>query len=72
MHHYFERRGYANYLLLGNGDIRSIYVVYLVHVCYIFGYDVPTCGSRVLFVYIVYVSLLFLFLMLMIIPCLEK
>ena len=52
MHHYFERCGYAIYLLLGKSGIQLIYVVYSVPVCYIFGYDVPTCGSRVPFVYV--------------------
>ena len=42
---------------MGNGDIRSIYVVVSVSVHYILGYDVPACGSRVPFVYVVHISL---------------
>ena len=53
MHHYFERCGYTNYLWLGNGDIRSIYLFLFQFPSVIFlGYDVPAYGSRVPFVYI--------------------
>ena len=40
---------------MGNGDIRSISVVLSVLVYYILGYDVPTCGSRVPSIYLVFV-----------------
>ena len=50
---------------MGDGDIRSLYVDDSVSVHYILGYDVPTCGSRVPFVYTVYVYLLYLFMLLL-------
>ena len=62
-----ERRGYANYLqwvMVVSGLF--IYDVDSVPICYILGYDVPTCGSRVPFIHIVYVSLLFPFMMLLV------
>ena len=40
MHHYFWRCGYANYLLLSNGGIQPMYIVYsvsLLFLCYILG-----------------------------------
>ena len=44
----FGWRGYANYQMLGNGDIRSLHVLLLLFQLLIyFGYDVPACGSRV-------------------------
>ena len=43
----FEWRGYANYQMLGNGDIRSLHMLFFLFLLIYFGYDVPACGSRV-------------------------
>ena len=60
--------------MLGNGDIRSLYMFLVLFLLFIFRYDVPACGSRVPLVYAVYVvhvSLLFLSTMLLDISWME-
>ena len=37
MHHYFRRRGYTSYQLLGNSGTQPMYLIYSVLLCYILG-----------------------------------
>ena len=69
---FFGWRGYTNYQMLGNGDIRSLHMFLVLFLLFIFRYDVPACGCRVPFIYVVHDYLLFLFMMMMLdISCLE-
>ena len=71
MHHYFQKCGYTNYQLLGNGGIQPTYLVHSVLLCYILGTTSRPVGVAYHLYMLVYVYLPFFLMPLIFIFCME-
>ena len=67
MHHYFRRRGYTSYQLLGNSGTQPMYLIYSVLLCYILGTTSRPVGVAYHSVYTVHVFLLFIAMLLLLV-----